>query len=101
MGNSVVIGRLWTIQKPSSTRHHSMSWGRPKCDSIPRPSSASRTTCASVSAGCACRRGVDGELLDGNRLAGELAVAHLVHVRIHQPGDQGLTEAEAGLHGGD
>jgi hypothetical protein len=25
MGNSVVIGRLWTIWKPSSTRHHSMS----------------------------------------------------------------------------
>src|SRR4051812_37244739 len=27
MGNSVVIGRLWTIWKPSSARHHSMSWG--------------------------------------------------------------------------
>ena len=34
-----------------------MSWGRPKCASIRRPSRASRTTCASVSAGCFCRPG--------------------------------------------
>ena len=31
--------------------------GRPKCASIRRPSCASRTTCASVSAGCSCRSG--------------------------------------------
>ena len=46
--------------KSSSTRHHSMSWGRPKCASIRRPSCASRRTCASVSAGsvlrCRCGR---------------------------------------------
>ena len=91
-----------------------MSWGRPKCASIRRPSCASRTTCASVSAGCscrsgsiacflrpACRRGVDGKLLGGDRLGDDLAVPHLVDVRVHQAGDQGLAEAEAGLHGGD
>ena len=49
----------------------------------------------------ACRRGVDGELLGGDRLGDDLAVAHLVDVRVHQAGDQGLAEAEAGLHGGD
>jgi hypothetical protein len=38
IGNSVVIGRLWTIWNTTSTRHHSMSWGRPKCASIRRPS---------------------------------------------------------------
>ena len=47
------------------------------------------------------RRGVDGELLGADRLGDDLAVAHLVDVRVHQAGDQGLTEAEAGLHGGD
>ena len=31
----------------------------------------------------------------------DLAVAHLVDVRVHQPGDQRLAEAERGLHGGD
>ena len=34
-------------------------------------------------------------------LADDLAVPHLVDVRVHQAGDQGLPEAEAGLHGGD
>ena len=47
------------------------------------------------------RRGVDGKLLGGDRLGDDLAVAHLVDVRVHQTGDQGLAEAEAGLHGGD
>ena len=49
----------------------------------------------------ACRRGVDGKLLGGDRLGDDLAVPHLVDVRVHQAGDQGLAEAEAGLHGGD
>ena len=49
----------------------------------------------------ACRRGVDGKLLGGNRLGDDLAVPHLVDVRVHHAGDQGLTEAEAGLHRGD
>ena len=49
----------------------------------------------------ACRRGVDGKLLGGDRLGDDLAVPHLVHVRVHQAGDQGLAEAEGGLHGGD
>ena len=47
------------------------------------------------------RRGVDGELLGADRPGDDLAVAHLVDVRVHQAGDQGLAEAEAGLHGGD
>src|ERR671920_501897 len=41
-GNSVVIGRLCTIWMSLPARHHSMSWGRPKCASIRRPSCASR-----------------------------------------------------------
>ena len=49
----------------------------------------------------ASRQGVDGQLLGGDRLGDDLAVAHLVGVRVHQAGDQGLAEAEAGLHGGD
>ena len=49
----------------------------------------------------ACRRGVDRELLGGDRLGDDLAVTHLVDVRVHEAGDQGLAEAEAGLHGGD
>ena len=49
----------------------------------------------------ACRRGVDGKLLGGNRPGDDLAVPHLVDVRVHQAGDQRLAEAEAGLHGGD
>ena len=57
MGNSVVIGLLWTIGKSPSTRHHSMSCGRPKCASIRLPSCTSRTTCASVSAGWSWRSG--------------------------------------------
>ena len=40
-------------------------------------------------------------LLGGDRLGDDLAVAHLEDVRVHQAGDQGLAEAEAGLHGGD
>ena len=57
MGNRVVIGRLWTNWKSSSARHHSMSCGEPKWASMRRPRSASRTTCASVNAGCAWRAG--------------------------------------------
>ena len=47
------------------------------------------------------RRGDDGKLLGGDRLVDDLAVPHRVAVRVHQAGDQGLAEAEAGLHGGD
>ena len=47
------------------------------------------------------RQGVDGTLLGGDRLGDDLAVAHLEDVRVHQAGDQGLAEAEAGVHGGD
>ncbi len=49
----------------------------------------------------ACGRGVDGKPLGGNRLGDDLAVPHPVDVRVHQAGDQGLAEAEAGLHGGN
>ena len=49
----------------------------------------------------ACRRGLNGKLLGGDRPGDDLAVPHLVDVRVHQAGDQGLAEAEAGLHGGD
>ena len=49
----------------------------------------------------ASRRGVNRTLLGGDRLGDDLAVAHLEDIRVHQAGDQGLTEAEAGLHGGD
>ena len=47
------------------------------------------------------RRGVDGKLLGGDRPGDDLAVPDLVDVRVHQAGDEGLTEAEAGLHGGN
>ena len=47
------------------------------------------------------RRGVDGKLLGRDRFVDDLAVAHLVDVRVHQTGDQSLAEAEGGLHGGD
>ena len=36
-----------------------------------------------------------------DRLRDDLAVPHLVDVRVHQAGDQGLAEAEAGFHGGN
>ena len=114
IGNSVVIGRLWTIWKSSSTRHHSMSCGRPKCASMRRPSCTSRTTCASVSAGCSWRSGSIGwscvppageawmaRCLAGDRLGDDVAVAHLEDVRVDQARDQRLAQAEAGLHGGD
>jgi hypothetical protein len=35
--------------------------------------------------------------LGGDRLRDDCAVPHLVHVGIHQTGDEGLTKAEAGL----
>ena len=47
----------------------------------------------------ACRRGIDAKPLGGDRLVGDLAVAHLVDVRVHQAVDQGLAESEAGLDG--
>ena len=87
-----------------------MSWGRPKCASIRLPSRASRTTCASVSAGRPCRSGSiasvrvppaarpGGEPLGGHRPGDDPAVAHLVDVGVDQAGDQRLTEPEAGLH---
>ena len=46
----------------------------------------------------ACRRGVDGKPLGGDRLRDDLAVPHLVEVRVDQAGDQGLAETEARLH---
>ena len=47
------------------------------------------------------RQGVDGQLLRSDRLGDDLAVAHFVGVCVHQSRDQGLAEAEAGLHDGD
>ena len=44
---------------------------------------------------------MDGELLGADRPGDDLVVAHRVGVRVHEAGDQGLAEAEAGLHGGD
>ena len=49
----------------------------------------------------ACRQGLNGKLLGGDRPGDDLAVPHCVDVRVHQAGHQGLAEAEAGLHGGD
>ena len=46
----------------------------------------------------ACRRGVNGKPLGGDRLGDDVTVPHLVEVRVHQAGDEGLAEAEAGLH---
>ena len=91
-----------------------MSCGRPKCASIRRPSCSEphdlrirqRRQLLPLRVDRqylrpASRRSVDGTLLGGNRLGDDLAVSHLVDVRVHQAGDQGLAEAEAGLHGGD
>ena len=91
-----------------------MSWGRPKCASIRRPSCASSHDLRvrqrrlllplrvdRLFLRPARRRGVDGKPLGGDRLGDDLAVPHLVDVRVHQAGDEGLAEAEAGLHGGD
>src|SRR5215471_6461284 len=49
----------------------------------------------------ACRQGADGELLSGDCLGDNFTVPHLVDVRVHQAGYQGLAEAEAGLDGDD
>ena len=49
----------------------------------------------------ACRRGVNGKPLGADRLGDDFTVPHLVEVRVDQAGDQGLAEAEAGLHRGD
>ncbi len=46
-------------------------------------------------------RSLDGTLLGRDRLGDDLAVPHAVDVRVHDARDQGLAEAEAGLHGGD
>ena len=42
---------------------------------------------------------MDGNLLVADGPGDHLAVSDLVHVRVHQAGDQRLTEAEAGLDG--
>jgi len=47
------------------------------------------------------RRGDDRQPLGADRPGDDLAVAHLVDVRVHQAGDQRLAQAEAGLHRGD
>ncbi len=47
------------------------------------------------------RCGEDRTLLGGDRARDDLAVAHLEGVRVHQAGDQRLTEAEARLDRGD
>ena len=114
MGNSVVIGRLWTIWKavvdqapfdvlgtaevrldpPAELRQlHDL---RIRQRRLLLPLRVDRLFLRPAG-----RQGVDGELLGGDRLGDDLAVAHFVDVRVHQPGDQGLAEAEAGLHGGD
>src|ERR1039458_8826662 len=49
----------------------------------------------------ACRPGVDGELFGGDFLGDNFTVPHLVDVRVHQAGYEGLAEAEAGLDGDD
>ena len=41
------------------------------------------------------------KLLGADRLVDDLAIPHRVDVRVHQAEDEGLAEAEAGLHGGD
>jgi hypothetical protein len=51
--------------------------------------------------GSACRRSDEGTLLGGDRPFHDGAVAHLVDVGVHQARDQGLAEAEDGLHRGD
>ncbi|MNS59869.1 hypothetical protein D3C72_928420 [compost metagenome] len=44
-------------------------------------------------------QGVDCQLLGGDLLLDDHVVTHLVHVRVHQPRDQGLAQAEAGIDG--
>ena len=91
-----------------------MSWGRPKWASIRRPSSARRTICVSVNAGSCWRAGSivtscvppAGEasmatILVATVLGDDLTFSHPVDVGVHQAGDQGLAEAEAGLHARD
>ena len=46
-------------------------------------------------------RGAGRELLRGDRLGDDFAVSHPVDVCVHLPRDQGLAEADAGLHRGD
>ncbi len=47
------------------------------------------------------RQGLNGTLFGGDRLGDDFVVSHREDVRVHQAGDQGLAEAEAGVHGGD
>ena len=47
------------------------------------------------------RQGAEGELLGGDGRSDDFSVAHLVDVRVHPAGHQGLAEAEGGLHAGD
>ena len=44
------------------------------------------------------RPGDDRQVFGGDRLGDDLAIAHLIAVRVHQAGDKGLAEAEHGLH---
>ena len=114
MGNSVVIGRLWTIWKPSSDQAPFDVLGAAEVRFDPptelrEPYDLGVRQCRLVLPvrldrlflRPARRRGVNGELLGADRFGDDLAVAHLVDVGVHQAGDQGLTEAEAGLYGGD
>ena len=125
MGNSVVIGRLWTIWNSPDVR--SASSAQAAVDQAPfdvlrtaevrfdppaelhephdlriRQRRLVRHLRVDRLFLCPARRqGVDGELLAADRLGDDLAVAHRIDIAVHQAGDQGLTEAEAGLHGGD
>jgi len=94
----VVIGRLWTTEVPLDP---SSQLGEPYDLLIRqrRPLLPLRVDRHLLSP--ATRQGVDGNLLCGHRVGDDLAVAHLVGVRVHQARDQGLAEAEGGFHGHD
>ena len=107
MGNSVVIGRLWTIWKPvvdhapfdvlgvAEMRFDPPAELREPHDlRIRQHRLVLQLRVDRMFLRPARRRGVDGEPLGADRLGDDLAVAHRVDVPVHQPGDQGLTEAK-------
>ena len=69
----MVIGRLWTIQKPSPSELHELH---------------------------DLRVGQRGLLPAPDRLGEDLAASHGEDIRVHPARDEGLAEAEAGLHRG-
>jgi len=101
MGNSVVIGRLWTMGGASSTEvgfdppaqlreRHDLPVRQRRLLLLRRIDRLLLRP--------APRRSVNGKSLVADRLGDDFAVAHLVGVGVHPTRDQRLAEAEAGLH---